>query len=271
MVDRYAADSAIIKGGEAIDLREEGSHGVLLLHGFGDTPQTLSLFANHLSKAGLGVFVPLLPGHGRSMTEFTRSGAEDWIRAAEDAFLDMRSRYRIVSVSGLSMGGALAVIVAARHRDIASLVLFAPYLGMPRWMRAVAMTHWVWGRVVGPLNASSPLSIHDPLEREKNLSYGQVTGRTIHELARVVGRARRVLPQVFVPTLIIQSREDPRVSPRVGEYALKRIGAGEKQMVWTSGAGHIITVDYGRERVFGEAERWLLSHAVRNATAARSS
>ena len=270
MADRHAVDSAIIKGAEAIDLREESSHGVLLLHGFGDTPQTLSLFAKHLSKRGLSVFAPLLPGHGRSITEFANSGAGEWISAAEDAFIEMRSRYRVVSVSGLSMGGALAVIVAARHRDIASLVLFAPYLGMPRWLRAAAMTQWAWGKFVGPVSANSPLSIHDPIEREKNLSYGQVTGRTLRELARVVRRARRALPSVAVPTLIIQSREDPRVSPAVAEYALERIGANEKQIVWTSGAGHIITVDYGRERLFGEAERWLLSHAVRNATAAHS-
>src|SRR5690349_4325017 len=250
MADRHAIDSAIIKGAEAIDLREGGSHGVLLLHGFGDTPQTLSLFARHLSKARLSVFVPLLPGHGRSMKAFTSSGADEWIRAAEDAFLDMRRRYRVVSVSGLSMGGALAVIIAARYREIASLVLFAPYLGMARWMRALAMTHWAWRRVVGPVSASSP--------------------RSIHELARVVRRARRALPSVVAPTLIIQSREDPRVSPAVADYALKRIGSTQKQIVWTSGAGHIITVDYGRERLFVEAERWLLSHAVRNATAAHS-
>src|ERR1041385_2873508 len=144
MADRHAIDSAIIKGAEAIDLREEGSHGVLLLHGFGDTPQTLSLFAKHLAKSGLGVYAPLLPGHGRDMTRFTSSRADDWILAAEDAFREMRARYEVVSVSGLSMGGALAVIVAARHHEIASLVLFAPYLGMPRWLRAAAMTYWVW-------------------------------------------------------------------------------------------------------------------------------
>ena len=269
MADRHAVDAAIVKGAEPIDLREEGSHGVLLLHGFGDTPQTLSLFAKHLSKAGLGVFVPLLPGHGRSMTEFASSRADDWIRAAEDAYIEMRGRYRAVSISGLSMGGALAVIVAARYHDISSLVLFAPYLGMPRWLQAAAKTHWVWGRIAGQVSAGSPLSIHDPIEREKNLAYGQVTGRTLHELARVVGRARRALTSVEAPTLIIQSREDPRISPTVAEAALKRLGAREKQIIWTSGAGHIITVDYGRERLFGEAERWLVSHAGRNATAAR--
>ncbi|HJQ10867.1 MAG TPA: alpha/beta fold hydrolase [Gemmatimonadaceae bacterium] len=270
MRDRHAVDAAIVKGAEAIDLREEGSHGVLLLHGFGDTPQTLSLYAKHLSKAGFAVFAPLLPGHGRSMSEFNNSRAADWIGAAEDAFLEMRSRYRRLSVSGLSMGGALAVIVAAQHGDIASLVLFAPYLGMPRWLQAAANTHWVWGRFVGPVTANSPLSIHDPIERERNLAYGQVTGRTIFELARVVRRARHALPRVVAPTLIIQSREDPRVSPAVAKHALKKLGAVEKNILWTTGAGHIITVDYGRERLFSEAERWLMSHAGRGSTAARS-
>ena len=270
MADRHAVDAAIVKGAEAIDLREGGSHGVLLLHGFGDTPQTLSLYAKHLSNSGFAVFAPLLPGHGRSMEEFNSARADEWIRAAEDAFIEMRSRYRVVSVSGLSMGGALAVIVASLYHNIAALVIFAPYLGMPRWLHAAALTHWAWGRLVGPVAANSPLSIHDPVERERNLAYGHVTGRTIFELARVVRRARRALPRVVTPTLIIQSREDPRVSPAVAKHALKKLGAVDKNILWTTGAGHIITVDYGRERLFSEAERWLMSHAGRGATAARS-
>ena len=270
MADRQAIDAAVIKGAEQIDMREEGSHGVLLLHGFGDTPQTLSLYAKHLSKAGFAVFAPLLPGHGRTLDAFVRARADDWIRAAKDAFMEMRARYRVVSVSGLSMGGALAVIVAADHHDIASLVLLAPYLGMPRWLHGAALTHWLWGRIVGPVDASSPRSIQDPLEREKNLSYGQVTGRAIFELSRVVRRAQRALPKVVTPTLIIQSREDPRVSPSVVTSAFKKLAAPEKKILWTTGAGHIITVDYGRERLFSEAERWLRSHAGRDATAAQS-
>jgi carboxylesterase len=270
MGDRHAGDVAIIKGAEAIDLREEGSHGVLLLHGFGDTPQTLSLFADHLFRSGFAVFAPLLPGHGRTLEEFTRSRADDWILAAQDAFIEMRRNYRVLSVSGLSMGGALAVILAAEHHDIASLVLFAPYLGMPLWLRAASVTQWVWGRLVGPVTASNPRSIQDPLEREKNLSYGQVTGRSIFELSRIVRRARRALPHVVTPTLIIQSREDPRVAPSVARRALKNIGAAQKKIVWTTGAGHIITVDYGRERLFSEAERWLSSHPGGDATTARS-
>jgi carboxylesterase len=269
MADRRDADAAaVLKGAETIDLQEGGSHGVLLLHGFGDTPQTLSLLARRLHKAGYGVFVPLLPGHGRTMDAFTRSRADEWIDAARSSLLEMRDRSNVVSVVGLSMGGALAVLLAAEFRDISALILIAPYLGMPRLLRLAAATNWLWGGLAGELNGRNPRSIHDPIEREKNLAYGAVTGRALYELSKVMNRARKALPGVTVPTLIVQSREDPRVSPEVAEFALDELGAKEKQLVWTEGAGHIITVDYGRERVFSEVEKWLRTHASHSATAA---
>jgi carboxylesterase len=269
MVVRRDADVVTVrKGAEAIDMQEEGSPGVLLLHGFGDTPQTLGLLARRLNKAGYSVLAPLLPGHGRSMDAFNRSRADEWIDEARNSLLELRDRSSSVSIVGLSMGGALAVLLAAESHDIPALVLIAPYLGMPRVLRIAAATHWLWGRLAGELNGRNPRSIRDPIEREKNLAYGTVTGRALHELWKVMSRARKALRQVTAPTLIVQSREDPRVSPDVAEFALREVGAKEKRLVLTEGAGHIITVDYGRERVFSETENWLQSHDGRGATAA---
>ncbi|HMI48292.1 MAG TPA: alpha/beta hydrolase, partial [Gemmatimonadaceae bacterium] len=131
-----------------------------------------------------------------------------------------------------------------------------------------AATYWFWGRFAGEINGRSPRSIRDPIEREKNLAYGAVTARALFELSKVMTRARKALPRVTAPTLIVQSREDPRVAPEVAESAVKEIGAKEKKLVFTEGAGHIITVDYGRERVFSEVEKWLRAHDGRSATAA---
>src|SRR3954468_9523412 len=238
------ADAAlIVRGAQAIDLQEEGSPGVLLLHGFGDTPQTLALLARRLHKSGYSVYAPLLPGHGRTMAAFEQSRARDWIAAAKEAFTQMRLRHDTVSLVGLSMGGALAVLVAAEFDRIPALVLVAPYLGMPWLLQAAAATHLVWGRFAGEINAKSPRSIRDPVEREKNLAYGAITGRGLFELWTIVRRARKSLASVKAPTLIIQSREDPRVAPSVAEFAFNALGAPEKKLVWTEGAGHIITVD----------------------------
>jgi carboxylesterase len=269
MDDWQGADAAaVVPGAETIDLQEAGSPGVLLLHGFGDTPQTLAILARRLRKSGYSVLAPLLPGHGRNMASFRRSRARDWITAAKVAYADMCTGHDSVSVVGLSMGGALAALLAAERRDITALILIAPYLGMPRLLRVAAVTHWLWGRLAGEVNARSPRSIRDPIEREKNLAYGAVTGRELHELSKVVKRARKALTEIRSPTLIIQSREDPRISPDVAEFALKTLGSAEKDLVWTEGAGHIITVDYGRERVFSEVERWIGTHHRRPGAAA---
>jgi carboxylesterase len=269
MDNRLGADAAEIRpGAETIDLQEAGSHGVLLLHGFGDTPQTLALLARRLRKTGYSVLAPLLPGHGRSMESFGRSRATDWIAAAKNAYLDMRARHDTVFVTGLSMGGALSVLLAAEQKEIPALILIAPYLSMPRLLRIAAATHWLWGGLAGEINARSPRSIHDPIEREKNIAYGSITGRELHELAAVVRRARKALANVRAPTLIIQSREDPRCPPEVAKFAINALGSAQKKLVWTEGAGHIITVDYGRERVFSEVERWLAAHGGTGAAAA---
>ena len=269
MDGQQSADTApVIRGAQTIDLQEEGSPGVLLLHGFGDTPQTLALLARKLHKSGYSLYVPLLPGHGRNMDAFGKSRATDWISAARTALADMRRRHESVSIVGLSMGGALAVLIAAEHDDIPAVILIAPYLGMPRVLRLAASVHWAWERFVGEVNSRDPRSIRDPIEREKNLAYGAITGRVLYELSRVVKLARRSLSRVKAPTLIIQSREDPRCPPEVAEFALRTLGAQEKKLIWTEGAGHIITVDYGRERVFTEVEQWLKAHTDRGAATA---
>lgn len=230
---------------------------MLLLHGFGDTPQTLDWMARALHARGYDVRVPLLPGHGRTLQDFDASSQTEWVEYALAELLAMRARYGWVALGGLSMGGAIAAILAAEVREIPALVLIAPYLAMPLHLRLAASSARYWSGRVGPLRARSPRSIHDPAERAANRAYGAVTGRALHQLSLVVKAARAALPRITAPTLLIQSREDNRIPPSVARWAIRRIGAANKRLVLTHGAGHIITVDYGREHVLEEIEAWL--------------
>ena len=252
-----------IAGAETIDMQEGNPHGVLLLHGFGDTPQTLRLLARHLHSSGYDVRAPLLPGHGRSVPAFMESRRAEWLACAREEYTRMRDGHASVSVAGLSMGGALAAIVASEDTSVASLVLIAPYLEMPPTARIVAAMHWVWGGLAGARKSSSPRSILDPEERAKNLGYGVYSGRLLYELWRLAGRARKSLGRITAPALVVQSREDPRVAPGVAERAMTAIGSSEKRLVWSNEGGHIITVDYGRERVFEEVSDWIGAHVPR--------
>jgi carboxylesterase len=258
LIDREKSNSVeqLLPGAEPFELGG-GELGVLLLHGFGDTPQTLRYLAETLSHSGYTVRVPLLPGHGRTVQAFHRSSAHDWIDAARQELRLFRTRFDAIGLGGLSMGGAIASIIAAEETGPSALVLIAPYLAMPPVLRLVAAMPAVFDPVVRRVSARSPLSIRDPQERAKNLAYGTSTASTLHELAKIVRHARESLPRISMPTLLIQSREDNRIKSQVAERAFADLGADEKQLVMTTAGGHVITVDYGRDRVAAEVRQWL--------------
>ena len=257
MPSANTSGAGTISGAETIDLQEGNSHGILLLHGFGDTPQTLRLLAGHLHDHGFDVKAPLLPGHGRSESSFMESRRKDWLACARQELAAMQATHKSVSVAGLSMGGAIAAILAAETPGICALVLIAPYLDVTAFQRFASASYWLWGPIAGVRRSSSPRSILNPEERAKNLGYGVYTGRLLYELWRLASQGRRVLGRITVPTLVLQSKTDPRVAPAVAERALAALGTREKRLEWIEGGGHIITVDYGRDKVFDEVTRWI--------------
>lgn len=255
------ADGYVVGAGP---IRLEGAardRAVLLLHGFGDTPQTLEYLARSLRADEWNVVAPVLPGHARTIRDFARSSADEWIAAARVELAALRANYRTVAIVGLSMGGALATVLAADDEQLPAMVLLAPYLAMSPRVRRLSRIHallslwrvYVFGR--------SERSIRDPQERSRNRAYGYTPPSSLHELWRVVRWARAAAPRVIAPTLVILSRQDNRIHSPDAEAAFLLIGSAEKRIVWIEGAGHVITVDYGREHVVEQAADWLRLHA----------
>src|SRR6476661_8365256 len=146
----------------------EGSNGraLLLLHGSGDTPQTLRYLAERLNAVGYTVHAPLLPGHGRSPSAFTQVSAEGYLSAAREALADLREKAQWVGVVGLSMGGAIAAQLAASSPEVRVLVLLAPYLTTPAAVQWVARLSPLWGLVQPQLGGRGERSVHDPVARD---------------------------------------------------------------------------------------------------------
>jgi carboxylesterase len=275
----------IIPGAGPIDLPVAGNGrapAALLLHGFGDTPQTLAYLAASLRGRGWSVRVPLLPGHGRTLVEWTRTRGADWLAAARDELEALRRAHESVALVGLSMGGALATLLAAddaavsggqARAPLVALALIAPYLAMPSWMQRLASLHWMIGittpYVGGDSGSGERPSIVDAVERERSLAYGATTPKLVHELALLVRAARVALPAVTAPTLLVQSHADNRIAPAVAEWALGALTVADKRLVWIDHGGHVITVDRGRDEVAATVGDWLDAHLPARAESRR--
>ncbi|NUQ21031.1 MAG: alpha/beta fold hydrolase [Gemmatimonadaceae bacterium] len=254
------AANGIVPGAEPISLDADNGRGVLLLHGFGDTPQTLHYVAEALHAHGYTVRAPLLPGHGRSLAEFGATRAKQWIAAARTAYEDLTAHHGPSPVVGLSMGGALAIILAAETPTMPALALIAPYVSMPRRARFVARFHPIWGVITPYFRSGGERSIHDESERARNRGYGVLTPGLLFELSRVVRRVQTSLPRIKSPTLVIHGLNDERIPPDAAEREYARLGAPEKRLVWLDQGGHVLTVDHGRDRVIGLVVDWLARH-----------
>ncbi len=253
--------NGIVIGGEGFVLERTGAPAVLLIHGAGDTPQTLRYLADALFARGFHVAAPLLPGHGRTIHEFSRITADDLTAAARATYSELTAHHEWVAIVGLSMGGALAAQLAADNTTLPALSLVAPYLAMPREIEWTARLAPVWGVLVPALASRGDNSVLDPEERARNLAYGVFTPGALRALRGTVRRGAAALPRITAPTLFVQSRTDNRISVAAAEHAFAQLGARDKRLEWITGAAHVITVDYGHDRVIASIVSWIEARA----------
>ena len=103
----------VIKGAEEFLLEGTNNKGVLLIHGYTGTPAEMRLLGDHLHQEGYTVLGVLLPGHGTKPENLNETKWQDWYAAAEEGFKRLEESCSEVMVAGLSMGGLLAIKVAA--------------------------------------------------------------------------------------------------------------------------------------------------------------
>lgn len=239
-----------------------GTNGraLLMLHGSGDTPQSLRYLGERLHDAGYTVYAPLLPGHGRSPREFALASAVDYHDVARRALDELRVSHAWLGLIGLSMGGALAAQLAVEAPNVRVLVLLAPYLEPPPDVRWARDTSWLWGLTAPYLRGRGEDSVHDVAARQESRAYGTFSAGAIGALIETAEAGRRALPELTQPTLVINSEEDNRIPRAMALAALEEIRALTERH-WVTGCGHVITVDYCKDTVAQLVLAFLARHA----------
>ena len=254
----------VVPGAEAFTLRGSATHAVLLVHGFGDTPQTVRLLGEHLHGVhGWTVRGLLLPGHGRDLRAFDACSARQWRAHVHREYTTLREHYTTVVLVGLSMGGALTTIEAATDPTLPAMVLIVPYLTPPARAERLAPIAPLINLLVPYLKGGDrEASIFDPEARARSLGIGASPPKRIADLVAVAHDARDAAPAVVAPVLLIHSRTDYRIPlPLAERHPAFFTHARLCEQRWVEGSGHVITVDYARDRVWAETAAWLGRHA----------
>ena len=212
-----------------------GRTGVLVLHGFTGSPQSMRPWAQYLAGAGFTVRLPLLPGHGTSVADMARTGWTDWYGAASATFDELRQTCDEVFVMGLSMGATLALRLAELRPDVAGLVIVnASVVSQDRRLTLLPVLKHVVPSLPG---------IGSDIKRAgvTELAYDRVPLRALASLRKAWTEVRRDLHHIDCPVLHFRSRTDHVVEPRSGE--LMRSGIRNVQEVVLEESYHVATLD----------------------------
>ncbi len=92
--------------------------GVVLIHGYMVAPLEVQKLAFQLGSRGIWVYVPRLRGHGTSPEDLARTRFQDWVDSVDLGYGVISNICKKVVAGGFSTGGALALVLAARVKDV---------------------------------------------------------------------------------------------------------------------------------------------------------
>jgi carboxylesterase len=248
---------------------EDAEKACLIIHGFSGIASEMRGLGESLAVRGIRTLGIALAGHSGDPEDLARSTQKDWVASTEAGLAEL-AQYKQVFVAGLSMGGILALLLAAHHPErIAGVIAMStPTRLGSAWLLNIARPFVKWFYPYKPLNLRSrriqkiyldsrtwlnetvSVDFSDPRViaeiKETRLSIA-----ALHELTQVLATGRATLNQVRCPLLVVHSKRDTTANPACANELVKlATNARPKTLYWLTQSDHVITIGPEREEVF---------------------
>lgn len=250
------AEISVMKGAEPW-AHEGDTTGVLVLHGFTGTPQTVRYWAEGIAADGHTVILPRWPGHGTTVDDMQNTTAADWVEESEMGLRGLQERCDRIFVCGISGGGTVAFDFAERFGDRLNGVITVNASVFSRDPRVK----------LAPLLGKLPLKlkgISDDIadKTQHELAYKQVPTKAAASMLKYQAGVMARLGDVRIPTLLFASRNDHTVHTDNSPYILEHISSTDKELVWLERSFHVATLDYDKDLIIERTNMFIKEHAA---------
>lgn len=214
--------------------------GILLLHGFTGSTQSMRPLGEAYAKAGYTVCGPRLAGHGTHYEDMEQTSFQDWIESIEQGYQWLKERCETIFVSGLSMGGTLALYMAESHPDVQGIILINAAVDIPEMS---IMQNLPDVRFLDEIGSD----IKKPGIEE--LAYEKTPVKSIKELVKLMKLVRDSLDNIACPALIFVSEEDHVVPPDNAKLIDDKILSEDTEIIYLKKSYHVATLDNDQQMI----------------------
>lgn len=227
-----------LPGGEPFSLDHAGRRaGVLAFHGFTGTPFEVRQIGESLHAAGFGVYAPALAGHATDVDALEHTSADDYRNGAERALDEAASRFDRVYLVGLSMGGTLALHLAATRPVAGVVTISTPVFLYPMVNAAVPVIEQWFPGMRTPANFAA--------WQGNVVGYKSMPIAAVRVVVDVLDRVRSQLDNVTAPLLVVHSSRDYTVPLASAREIHDRAASSHKRLELIDAGSHLLTVEPG--------------------------
>ncbi len=235
-----------------------GRTGVIVIHGFTSNPNATRPLGQHLAAEGYAVEVLLLPGHGTSHRELAGTRYRDWYDAVDRVVDRLWARCDAVVLIGHSMGGAIALDLAAhRPADVDAVVVLNPVVRRPPGLLPL---------LGGILQHVAPYLPRDlaglptddiAIDGVEEGAYALIPAGAARSLLTELDRIRAGLLDVVAPLLVVRSPEDHTIDPANALEVLELAGSRDLRSLVCHHSYHVPQLDQDAPLVAGTISDFL--------------
>lgn len=238
-------------------IHRKGPVGCLLIHGFSGTPNELMELAEYLAGHDVTIFIPTLPGHATYSADLFNYTWRDWFNHVKRVYADLRNSCEEVFVGGLSMGGTLALHLAA-HYPANGVIAMSAAVELPLWQKYATRLLKDIKKFHHKRNAED---VHDRAGKQQLNSYLRYPFKAVDELFRLLDHVRADLPEIEQPLMIFHSKKDHTVPYHNSDLIFNSVSSKDKWKIVLEESYHVITVDEEKEQVQKEVLKFIRENA----------
>lgn len=190
---------------------QDSDTAILLVHGIYGSPVQFEQLAQTLFKNGYTVMAVLLPGHGGSAKDFSKTKPNDWHEEVSRATVLLKKSHKNIYMIGHSMGGLLIINEGIKN-GVNGVILMSVPMKIKMTIRTVSMSiKMLWGNPKKDNDFLKSYRNAYSIEKSSIWHYISEFPRLIN-IIQMVKFTRKSLWKVDFPVLVIQSRQDETVS-----------------------------------------------------------